>query len=64
MTYQEEVRLLLALHGVQPSPHEIELIASMFAHTRVQAERIWKVQVGDTPPAKVFHVIDAAEGYL
>lgn len=53
-TTNEQVQVLLDLAGITPYPDELEQLTAGYPDMRAQVERLWDVEMGDTPPALVF----------
>jgi hypothetical protein len=51
---RQQVETLLGLAGIAPSPEEVDLLVASFPDQRARLERLWTVDVGETPPSLVF----------
>lgn len=57
-TTREQVEVLLDLAGISPRPEELEGLVDGFPAMRAQIERLWAVELGDTPPSLVFRAAE------
>lgn len=58
-TPTEQVRVLLDLAGLSPSPGELDVLVADFPRLRASVERLWSLDLGDTPPSLVFRAGEA-----
>lgn len=58
-TTAEQVQVLLDLAGIAPSPAEVEQLIESFPTSRARLERLWSLDLGDTPPSLVFRAAEA-----
>lgn len=55
----EQVKVLLDLAGIDPSPAEVEQLVDTFPETRAKLEHLWSLDLADTPPSMVFRAAEA-----
>ena len=58
-TTAEQVKVLLDLAGIAPSPAELEQFVEAFPATKARLEHLWSLDLGDTPPSLVFRAAEA-----
>lgn len=56
---QEQVRVLLDLAGIEPTPAEFEQMVVGFPDVRTRVERLWALDLGDAAPAMVFRAAES-----
>lgn len=58
-TTEEQVRVLLDLAGITPTPAEVAQLVGEFPGLRARIEGLWALDLGDAAPAMVFRAAES-----
>lgn len=59
-TTAEQVEILLELAAIEPSRDELEQLTATFTGMKSSIERLWSLDLGDTPPSLVFRAAESS----